>query len=327
MYCHCQAQALTWRFPSRTPCAVGWNVILRQGGELMTHRRMTSARRSLGHHPGVLHMHTASIHPICTEARWPRHLPQVTCYIWTLILKQEATKRGLPNTRVSSKHTRVSSHGSRPGCYNTFMSPFVCYNTFMKKGIHNCVATIILLSCPHNEQMECKLTVGSGHDIRMEQQGTDEALGTTSGIWGQLEWPAQWKCVWGLSLWGSRDFPMVVDVAFRCNAAFLGTCVFFPDTGSRGALGKTAWTLVGVRARVQMYVHMEMGNLKQMPNNKESTIGPSVRRSRGESLLDHHHLWKWVHMTKTEGVNHQQAGLQRPLAANTGLHALKYGLL
>lgn len=61
-------------------------------------------------------------------------------------------------------------------------------------------------------------------------------------------------------------------------------CIVFPNTGNQRELGKHAapvWNLVEVRARLQMYVHKEMGNAKQMPNKKASTIGPSVWGERG----------------------------------------------
>lgn len=62
------ARALTWTLPSRTLCAARWNVIRRQGGDHMTHKRVTSACRSAGDDPEVLQMHRASIHHICGDA-------------------------------------------------------------------------------------------------------------------------------------------------------------------------------------------------------------------------------------------------------------------
>lgn len=74
-----RAQALTWTFLSRTPCAARWNVTRCQGGDHMTHKRMTSAWSSVGDDPEVLQMHRAPIHHICRDALmtwttiWPRY--------------------------------------------------------------------------------------------------------------------------------------------------------------------------------------------------------------------------------------------------------------
>lgn len=63
-----RAQALTWTFLSRTPCAARWNVIRCQGGDHMTHKWMTSAWSSVGDDPEVIQMHRAPIHHICRDA-------------------------------------------------------------------------------------------------------------------------------------------------------------------------------------------------------------------------------------------------------------------
>lgn len=69
-------------------------------------------------------------------------------------------------------------------------------------------------------------------------------------------------------------------IAFDSNWAISCSCALFPNTANRRDLGETCCTCVktgvSIRARIQMCVHTEMGNAKQMPNKKWSTIGPSV---------------------------------------------------
>lgn len=97
-----RAQALTWTFLSRTPCAARWNVIRCQGGDHMTHKWMTSAWSSVGDDPEVLQLHRAPIHHICRDAlmTWTslRGAGDLLCltHIWTLFWSKN---------NKTSKHT------------------------------------------------------------------------------------------------------------------------------------------------------------------------------------------------------------------------------
>lgn len=153
-----RAQALTWRFLSRTLFAACWNLICCQGGDHMTHKRMTSAWSSMGDDPEVLQMHRASIHHICRDAvrtwatGWPLCRLQVTCPV--------TDAQPLPDTHFNfiliktQKKKTASNHICGRIREQSGLISSGCYYTIMKKLIHNCVVTIILLSCHYNEQTD-----------------------------------------------------------------------------------------------------------------------------------------------------------------------------